>query len=562
MRYFYAFLLLCAFAAPVFAQTWQWAARAGATAVSGPNASAVSIDDLAISRDGARLYHTGNFASNVVFGGVTTLTTDTTSFSYDAYIARHGSTGNFLWAKQLPGQLNSYGSGNGVDADYFGNAVLAGTFVGAVRLDTTMLYSAGGNNYTDIFLAKIDTTGGVMWVQQAGSTLSDGASAVCVDDNNDICMSGYFSGTSVFGSIIVTPAGTADMYVAKYNSTGNALWVRTAGGPGSYCSAFSVATDNSENVYVLGTFTGSATFFNTTVSSIGSDDLFLAKYDMAGNFQWVQTTGGLSGQVDLTGLAVDDAGNAYITGYFLDSVMLGTTQLTSTGFEDGFLMRYDGNGQFAWARQVGGGSTAGNLCNDVCTDAYGAPVVTGVSLYGSSSFGNFTLNVASNSYAPFVARYDPSGTFLWAIKADENAGGAWGTQIVSNSSSDYFIGGDFVYTVGWGTTYLTTASWSSDTYLAKLRDPQTGMEEAHRFSSLNAFPNPASDRIVIEWPGGIASAKKELRLVNALGQQVKIVSGPGSEKNIELDLRDLAAGVYTLMLQADEQVFRCVFVRQ
>ncbi len=150
-------------------------------------------------------------------------------------------------------------------------------------------------------------------------------------------VTGYFQQTGNFSGATLTSAGSGDIYVAKYDADGTLLWVRQAGG-GDLDQGFAIASDNSGNVVVTGFFVGTATFGDTTLTSTFKD-VFIAKYDTDGSFiQAVQT--GEAGIDEANGIATDGLGNTYITGLFEGPVSFGTTVLNSPGQVDIFLAKF------------------------------------------------------------------------------------------------------------------------------------------------------------------------------------------------------------------------------
>ena len=162
------------------------------------------------------------------------------------------------------------------------------------------------------------------------------------------------------------------------------VWARQMGGspppnyvpgtPGMWASG--VAVDGSGNVYTTGYFTGTvgtvdfdpgAGVFNLT--STGRSDIFVSKLDSAGNFVWVRQMGGSAAGNDV---AVDGSGNVYTTGSFSGTADFdpgaGVFNLTSAGGPV-FVSKLDSAGNFVWARQMGGTSSA--VGNDMAVDGSG-----------------------------------------------------------------------------------------------------------------------------------------------------------------------------------------------
>ena len=120
-----------------------------------------------------------------------------------------------------------------------------------------------------------------------------------------------------------------DPWIGKVDSNGNWQWVRSVG-TSAWSGTQAVATDAQGNSYVTGFIYGSATFGSTTVGGAGWYDAFLAKIDTNGNWLWAKSVGGSSSDFGRA-VCVDDQGNVYWTGDFVGSVNIGGTTLTSNG---------------------------------------------------------------------------------------------------------------------------------------------------------------------------------------------------------------------------------------
>src|SRR5262245_21669652 len=107
-----------------------------------------------------------------------------------------------------------------------------------------------------------------VWVQQAGHTAGDNSGrGISLDDAGNVYVTGYFAGTSTFGTTNLTARRNEDVFVAKYDSGGNVLWVRQAGGDGDF-HGFDIAVDGSANAYVIGRFCcGTVSFGTNTLSA-------------------------------------------------------------------------------------------------------------------------------------------------------------------------------------------------------------------------------------------------------------------------------------------------------
>ena len=199
----------------------------------------------------------------------------------------------------------------------------------------------------------------IVWAKRAGGTGSDSGLGIAVDGSGNSYVTGDFRDSATFGpgetneTTLISGAGPFDfdIFVAKYDASGELVWAKRAGGTGDFDidQGRGIAVDGSGNSYVTGLFEGSATFGpgesnETTLTSVGpspspsggdSFDIFVAKYDASGALVWAKRAGG-TGFDEGLGIAVDGSGNSYVTGGFVGSATFGPgetneTTLTSAG---------------------------------------------------------------------------------------------------------------------------------------------------------------------------------------------------------------------------------------
>jgi hypothetical protein len=250
-----------------------------------------------------------------------------------------------LWAKSAGGTYSDEGTSLATDAS--GNVYITGNFVSpTITFGTTILTNESNNGGSDIFIAKYDAFGTVLWAKSEGGTYFDEGTSVATDVNGNVFVTGNFnSDTITFGTNTCTNAGSNDIFIAKYDATGTVLWAKSSGTP-NYDRGRSVSTDTNGNVYVTGMFNGAAITFGTTIltnaSNNGYNDIFIAKYDAAGTVLWAKSEGGIKGD-EGTSLATDANANVYLTGYFQSAtITFGTTSLTNAGELDIFIVKYAG----------------------------------------------------------------------------------------------------------------------------------------------------------------------------------------------------------------------------
>ena len=252
------------------------------------------------------------------------------------------AVGDHLWSQRF-GSADT-DAGVGVSVDGADNVLVTGNFRNAVNFGNVALTSAGSD---DIFLAKYNSSGTHLWSKRFGNTSGDYGRGVSVDRAGNVLVTGYFGGGVDFGGGTLTSAGGFDIFLAKYNGSGNHLWSRRFGNTSSDYGQ-GVSVDSAGNVLVTGGFRNSVDFGGGPLTSAGGLDIFLAKYDSSGNHLWSKRFGNASDDCGL-GVSVDGAGNVLVTGGFQNSVDFGGGTLTSAGGDDIFLATCSSSGAHLWS---------------------------------------------------------------------------------------------------------------------------------------------------------------------------------------------------------------------
>lgn len=321
-------------------QSFQWAKRAGLWAYD---------YGLGVGTDNSgNVYIAGKYEMNANFGG----TTVPCKGNHDIFVAKYSSSGALTWVRTAGGYLGDYAHCLSVDnaAVYVGGEIEGFgtqiTFVGS----SIKLY---GRGYNDIVIAKYDLDGNLLWAKNEGDIYNDEALGITSDSGGNVFVCGFFSTKARFGSsTIITGYGDRDIFIAKYNTDGNLLWVKKAGGIGRD-EARGIKCDANGNVYICGVFKGSANFSGQVVNTHGNSDMFLAKYATNGSLQWVKTAGGSWDDIAWS-VTIDNAGKIFIAGEFNASMNFGGIQLNTTGSADIFVARYNSSGNVEWAKKAGG----------------------------------------------------------------------------------------------------------------------------------------------------------------------------------------------------------------
>ena len=295
---------------------------------------------------------------------------------------------NFIWTKRAGGVEGDYGHSIAVDST--GNSFIAGHFYGIVKFDTITLTSTGGY---DLFIAKYDSSGNVLWAKQVGGIGYVEGNSIVIDKRGNSFITGYFDNSVAFETTILNSYGGEDIFIAKYNPSGKILWVKKVGGIENDCGE-EISIDGSGNLYLTGSFWGTANFDNVSLTSRNGSDTFAAKYDSLGNLIWVKQPSGIGSAVG-KGIATDKVGNSVVTGFFERTATFGTITLTSGSIHwpDFFIAKYDSAGNVLWAKQAGGNYTVEG--SDIAINESGESIVMG-SFENTVTFGNTTFTTSGN----------------------------------------------------------------------------------------------------------------------------------------------------------------------
>lgn len=525
------------------APDWQWAQGAGDNSYD--YAYSVTVNASGNS------YVAGYFNTSITFGTSYTLTSNG---STDLYIVNFDPNGNVIWAEGTGGSGDDRAYSVATDAS--GNCFMAGCFKSpSVSFDTFNLTNAGGNTY-DVFLAKYDANGSVIWAKGAGGTGDDRAWAVAVDKYGNIYLTGYFVSSSIsFDTFTLTNSGGVDIFTVKFSQEGAVQWAKSAAGS-DWDFGTAIAADEYANCYLTGYFRGSdITFGTVTLTNSNSSfyDMCLVKYGPDGTVLWAKSAGG-SGEDVGSAVAVNGAGDCFVVGYFKSSTMtFGNTTLTNAGTaEDMYLAKYDPDGTLVWANSAGG--TQGDVFSGVTVDSLGNICVTGYFKSPAMTFGTSTLTNAAEGLADiFLGIYDQSGSPRWA-KSAGGTGDDYAVSVTVDSSRSCFLAGYFGSpSITFGSITLTNAG-TSDMFISKLEN-YSGINDPTNPVSISVFPNPASGYLTINF-----TQKAIIEILNIEGQVIQSIFNDDGETTT--DISALPGGLYFLKAKTEEGIIIRKFIKQ
>jgi len=388
---------------------------------------------------------------------------------------------NIGWIKKAGGSNDDIAWCSAVDAA--GNVYTTGLFYGSADFDpgpaVFNLTSSGG---FDIFITKLDANGKFIWAKRIGGIDYDQARSIAIDGAGSIYITGFFYGTSDFdpgpGTYNLTSFGQSDIFICKLDANGNFVWSRQMGGT-DYDFGWRVTIDAANNVCSTGEFTSATVDFDPgsgvyNLSSSGAQDVYISKLDANGNFIWAKVVGGTGADQGFS-LTLDKVGNIYVTGQFSSA---------PTDFDPGIAI---------YNLSSSGGPDVFILKLDANGNFIWAKQMGDINIQQASSIAvDASGNVYSTGYFFGTPDFDPGpGTFtlsasgsngIFVSKLDANGNFVWAKQMsgpipasLTNLSNAIVIdAGNNVYTIGY---FTNTVDF----------DPGAGISNLSSFGNADVF---------------------------------------------------------------------------
>jgi hypothetical protein len=297
------------------------------------------------------------------------------------------------------------------------------------------------------------TSASVDYVKFIGAGGNDRGNFITTDSNNNVYVTGYVNGVS--GEVITingsgyAKTGTGDdVFIVKYDSSGNVVYVNFIGGS-SYDICNSITTDSYNNVYVTGYVGGGSTpitIGNTKyTTNDGADCAFIVKFDSNGDVVYFKFIGG--GGYDVgNSITTDSNNNVYVTGYFGGSAgalitIDGSGYAKTDSGDDAFIVKYDSSGVVKYVKFIGGSSS--DVGNSITTDSNNNVYVTGV-VFGNA---NTLITIDGSGYVKpsadadtFIVKYNSSGNVVY-VKFIGGGGTDRGNSITTDSNNNVYVTG-------------------------------------------------------------------------------------------------------------------------
>lgn len=354
-----------------------------------------------------------------------------------------------------------------------------------------------------------------------------------------------------FGTINVPiPIGDSLGFVAKINPAGAFQWVRTFEATDGERDN-RIAIDTIGNIYVTGGFRGTKPFGPITATSFGGRDIFVLKYDSMGNQLWLKTAGGLLDDRG-NSVTVDIEQDIYITGELRDVVVFGSDTVNNNGGPNGrdiFVAKLTREGAWVWAKKAGSnnGSDRGNR---IVANKQDLLFVTG-QFRGNASFGAAdTLINVGDSVQIYVAAIDTAGKWQWAIQAGSSIEDR-GNGIAVDDSCNIYTTGYYELTASFGSMNITSTG-KKEIYVAKIPSAciysTVGISKNDLPDEIKYYPNPSNGNFTIEL--GKICDDLTIQIHNIVGQTVQSKKYRSVDK-IDINIEQ-AGGVYFVHLISEE----------
>jgi len=465
--------------------------RIGGTSLDYATGSAVDV--------AGNLYVTGYFAGTVDFDPSAGSDPHSSAGHFDIYVTRQNADGSYGWTRTFGGTDADYAQG--VTVDSLGDIYVTGNFYGSVDFDPTAAVDnhTSAGNY-DAYITKLYSDGRYGWTRTIGGSSIDYGMGITVDSFNNIYTTGFFAGSIDFdpttGVDNRSSGAGYDAFITKLLPDGSYGWSEIIGGNGNNYG-YAIAIDAADNIYLSGQFSGLVDFDNgpglAKHTSNGGFDVFVTKLQADRSHLWTQVFGGATADDYSYGIAVDDLENVYLTGTFVGSVDFDSDAVnsdlhTSNGKTDAYLVKFNADGTYGWARTHGGSENDYGFT--VAIDSVGHVLMgggfaqtvdfdpgTGNDSHTAKFYTAPAMNSGVASTDIYLTRYKNDGRYDWTYVPEQ------GTSrhdmlrsIAVTSDGGFYLVGDFNY---------SAYSYAYDSYRNIDFDPDPAVFEWHTASRYN-----------------------------------------------------------------------------
>ena len=377
-------------------------------AVSMGGSSTTQVNSMIVDANGNPII-SGQFNSSDLDAdpgsGTTTLSTQG---GYDAFVIKLDSNGALVWAKSIGGGATDYGSH--IIADSQGNVIEDVLYQSTVKV-ASQSFTAQGSQFNGLAI-KFDPSGNLIWAINIGDPGNSEVNYSTVDHQDNVLLCGSFQGNDNFdplGTPSYINGNGGGTYIAKYTSAGSLIWVKSFNGPSA-----NICVNSKNDIFLDGPFSSTISFNGTSLSPVGAQDLYLAKYSSAGDFEFAKDVGGANGSMYNYGIQSSQDDYIFISGYFSGTIDFDPSPATSAlisdhGQRDFFLTKYDSDLNYKWAFNGGSPDCNNSLGRAIIADNNNDILFTGgfcsTVNFSASTCTPYPLTAQSSTRDCFLGKY-------------------------------------------------------------------------------------------------------------------------------------------------------------
>ncbi|MEI7980018.1 MAG: T9SS type A sorting domain-containing protein [Bacteroidota bacterium] len=459
----------------------------------------------------------------------------------DVFVAKYDKNGDVQWAKRAGGETIEYISF--VSTDSLKNIYLTGEFVSRnITIDNYPLPLTESDG--DVVLVKFTPSGDVSWAFAYGGDPTPGSfqrtwcwpTAIKTNSAGDNYIYGWTGNHNYYGPYLLeSPYNTENLFLTKINNSGIVQWAKIIKEKGQNWHSLQIDLDKTGNCYIGGNIRDTTWFDINPVMGQGRYDLFLARYDQEGRFNWAKIFGSnplnlyenYLGMNNLWGIAVYDSSSIYTGGSFSNDLQLDATTLHSSGL-NGFLSLLGNNVPVVPARRELINIT---VDNDI-TKCFNASET--ITVAGNGTF----FRVQNGGDVTLIA----GGSIMFRSGTNVQTGGhLWG---YITTSGDY---------CGLTLNPLVTNPSGEEKDLLSVSESKTGF--------IKVYPNPTTGNFTLELTGEVREEKVKVDVYGMQGEKV-FSSVVNSERNQSFSLSNRQAGIYFIRVITGDKAETLKIIKQ
>jgi hypothetical protein len=402
----------------------------------------------------------------------------------DGFVALYNQNGSLKWVKLFGGTQND--RVHAADVNYKNEIYVTGHFEDSITVENVGLKSKG---LRDIFVAKLDSTGKLIWLKSFGTPADEQSSSLVVDNEDNFYLSGSFKSQLQFGSVSLTSTNVfSESFIVKLDKDGNTIWgINSASQRVNGIN--SLALSPNYDVVFCGSYSLSYSFGGINVNTSSPDgEIIIGKVDKNGNLKWLKSAGGPY-EDNANGITVSNEGNIAITGYSLGVSNFDNYQIANFGYNDAFIALYDSTGNCKWA--VAGGGSGLDIGYDICFD-------NNENVYATGMFDR-RMKVENNEiigqdFDIFSLSLTKDGELRWLKQAGDVSTDC-GLGIAVDDNNNIFTTGYYMFRAYFGNILLPIGN-AEDIFLSKMNPPVLSLDDNDK-TNISIYPNPANKFIYI-----------------------------------------------------------------